>query len=591
MVYRGYIMKFSHVASTFDQIENVQGRLEITRLLADLLAQATPQEASIICNLSLGQLNPPHIGTQFNIAQKNMIKIVATVLDISESAATQKVKKEGDVGLVLTKGTAWPYDGALTVAQVYAQLTAIESMSGTGSQEEKAARVCELLEQLDAASAKFVVRIIVGKLRLGFSDMTIVDALSWMEVGDKSLRDTVENAYNVCADIGFIAQELKQRGIKALEHMHIQVGTPIRPAAAERLPTARAIFEKIGDCVAQLKLDGFRLQIHIDKTGKTPQIHFYSRNLLDMSAMFPDVVAALQDFPVKTMICEGEAISYDVNTQSFLSFQETVKRKRKHDIEQAVTEFPLKVFLFDLLYLNGTEMLDLTHVQRRDQLKALFARYENPLISVVEEKPIYDAQELELYFKDTIAKGLEGLVVKRLDAPYKPGKRNFNWIKLKRQEEGHLEDTLDCVVLGYYAGAGKRAQFGIGAFLVGVYNKKNDCFETVAKVGTGLTDGEWKVLKKQCDAQKVVKQPINVICAKELMPDVWVAPEIVCMIRADEITQSPAHTAGKTEKSLGYALRFPRFMEYRTDKGPFEATTTAEIIRLYQDQFVEMNAG
>jgi DNA ligase-1 len=351
------------------------------------------------------------------------------------------------------------------------------------------------------------------------------------------------------------------------------------------MPTPKAIIDKLGPCVAQPKLDGFRLQIHVDLRHKKPRIEFFSRNLIDMSAMFPDLIKACAELPVQTLICEGEAISYDPHTGSFLPFQETVKRKRKHGIEQAITDYPLRVFLFDLLYLDGESYLGKTHEQRRKKLEKLVKPVKDETISVIEEVQIKTTQELEKYFLKNVEQGLEGLVVKRTDAIYQPGKRNFNWIKLKRHEEGHLEDTIDCVILGYYTGAGKRASFGVGAFLVGVYNKKNDSFQTVAKIGTGVKDEGWKELKKMCDVIKVDPKPKNVDCASELYPDVWVNPEIVCMIRADEITLSPLHTAHKTEKNLGYALRFPRFMGYRPDKKAVEATTIEEIKRLYDDQF------
>jgi DNA ligase-1 len=301
--------------------------------------------------------------------------------------------------------------------------------------------------------------------------------------------------------------------------------------------------------------------------------------------MFPDLAAALLTIDVDTIILEGEAIGYDPNTGSFLPFQETVKRKRKHGIEKATEEFPLKLFLFDILYLNGKDLLDLTHEDRRKKLLSVMKHFKPDNVHVIDEVTINTAEELEAYFLKTVEKGLEGLVVKRPDAIYQPGKRNFNWIKLKRQEEGHLEDTIDCVILGYYKGSGKRASFGIGAFLVGLYNKDLDCFQTVAKIGTGLKDEQWKDLKKKCDEFIIKEQPHNVQCAKELVPDVWVSPEIVCVILADEITLSPLHTAGKTKDKPGYALRFPRFIEYRLDKGPFEATTVTEIKRLYEDQF------
>lgn len=579
-------MDFSYVSSIFSQIEATSGRLEMTHLLAHLLKKASAQEAAIICNISLGQLNAPHVGTQFNIAEKNMIKAIAELLDMPVATITEQAKELGDLGLVIEKDS-WDSHKALSITQVFEELEAIEKIEGTGSQEEKISLLSALLKKLDPTSAKYVVRIVLGKLRLGFSDMTIIDALSWMEAGDKSLKNILEDAYNICADIGMIAQTLKEGGIEAIEHMRIHVGIPIRPAAAERLPTAKDIVEKIGHCIAQPKLDGFRLQIHVDKVGPKPKVHFYSRNLQDMSFMFPDIKEAVEALRVKELICEGEAIVFDPNTGNFLPFQETVKRKRKHGIEQAMTDLPLKVFVFDLLYLDGKEYMSKTHEERRDVLRAVFQSFKDAKVQVIEEKEIFTAKQLEDYFNQNISAGLEGLVVKKIDSVYQPGKRNFNWIKLKRQEAGQLEDTIDCVVLGYYTGEGKRSSFGIGAFLVGVYNKAEDRFETVAKIGTGLKDQDWIEMKKKIDAMAVASKPKNVVCDKNLEPDVWCSPEMVVLIRADEITMSPVHSAGKTADSLGYALRFPRFMGYRPDKSADEATTIKEVKRLFDDQFVK----
>lgn len=578
-------MKFKDVADYFSRIEETSGRLEMTHILAELFKHARPRDAEIIVNLSLGQLNPPYIGTQFNVAEKSMVSILTEFLSITPEAIKQEVKTLGDLGLVVMNH-AWQVGDGLTVVQVYDALDRIEKISGIGSAEEKAKSIRELLEQLTPSEAKYVIRVIIGKLRLGFSDMTVIDALSWMEAGDKSLRGAIEHAYNVCVDLGLIASELKEHGIEAVKRMEARVGIPIRPSAAERLPTAKAIVEKLGQgCIAQPKLDGFRLQIHLDKRGSTPKIHFFSRNLIDMSHMFPDLTEAVATLNVTDMICEGEAIVYDPHTDTFLPFQETVKRKRKHGIEEAMESFPLRVFLFDLLYLDGKERMSNTHEVRRIAMLEVAKTSNDTRIQVIGETVIHSAAQLEAVFNQNITAGLEGLVVKRPDAIYQPGKRNFNWIKLKRQEEGHLEDTIDCVILGYYYGEGKRASFGVGAFLVGVYNKSDDRFETIAKIGTGMSDDEWIELRKKCDVLAVNNAPKNVLCAKELYPDVWTAPEMVCMIRADEITISPLHTAGKTDKHLGYALRFPRFMGYRIDKGPEETTTIDEIVSLYRDQF------
>lgn len=575
-------MKFSALQTYFEAIGQLSSRTEITQLLAALFNEATPEEVKIIANLSLGSLRPPYEGTQFSVAERTMKKILASLLDLSEETIHKHAKETGDLGVVAAQGT-WQATKQLTVTEVYDVLTQIELISGTGAQEERAVAIGLLLRALEPASAGLVVRIVLGKLRLGFSEMTLIDALSWMLEGNKSLHARIEHAFNVCADIGHIGYLLRKYGIEGIDKVTITVGIPIRPAAAERLPTAADIIDRLGECIAQPKLDGFRLQVHINN-GTKPSIHFFSRNLIDMSDMFPDLVEALQGLPVENCIFEGEAIVYDEATGSFTPFQETVKRKRKHDIEAVSQELPLKLFLFDILYVNGASLLNHEHHTRRAILLELMQQHNSQIVQIIEERTMRTAQELEAYFYETVGEGLEGLVVKRIKSHYQPGKRNFNWIKLKRQEHGSLDDTIDAVVLGYYAGRGKRAQFGIGAFLVGLYNKSKDRFETVAKIGTGLTDAEWIQLKKACDLIAVKAQPHNVVCAPGLAPEVWVSPEIVVLIRADEITQSPLHTAGKTESSFGLALRFPRIMGYRPDKSAVEATTVLELKHLFEHQ-------
>jgi DNA ligase 1 len=584
-------MKFFEVAQTFDEIEKESSRTKITELLAQLLKKATPAQASIIAYLSLGELRPTYIGTKFNFADKSMIKVLAKLLDKSEEIIKSHTKKLGDLGLVAQEAQdLLPKESSYTVTQIDKELNDFIVISGTGSVEAKEKVLTELLKHLSPTEAKYVIRVIIGKLRLGFSDMTLLDAFSWMETGDKSIRKELEEAYNVCVDIGYIVKLLKEKGLDGIKKISITPGIPVRPAAAERMPDAKSIVHKLGKCVAQPKLDGFRLQIHIDHH----KIHFFSRNLQDMSEMFPDLKKSALDFEVKTLVAEGEAIAYDSETGTFLPFQETVKRKRKHGIEKASEEFPLKLYLFDILYLNEKSFLDFTHEERR---KILLHLFENKKIEKqnqifpIDEVKINSTEELENYFRENISSGLEGVVVKKPDSTYQAGKRNFNWIKLKREESGHLEDTIDCVILGYYAGRGKRASFGIGAFLVGVYNKKEDNFQTTAKIGTGMSDEEWKELKKKCDDISVKNKPKNVECAKGLDPDVWVSPEFVCMVRADEITLSPLHKAGATEKELGLALRFPRFMGYRPDKSALEATTVVELKELYNIQYKKKPAS
>lgn len=584
-------MKFCEVAEAFNNIEQESSRLTITKMLADLFEKATANEAQIISYLSLGNLNPVYVGTKFNFAEKSMHKVLASLLKKSTEAIKIEAKKLGDVGLIM-QNSDWETDmeggtlnvSELTVTQVEKSLREFLEISGTGAQSAKEHFLKNLLSQLDKISAKYVIRVILQKLRLGFSDMTLLDAFSWMVKENKSLRKPLENAYNISADIGLIIKTLKNDGIEEIEHMKINPGIPIRPAAAERLPTAEAIIKKLGTCVAQPKLDGFRLQVHVFKESGQKKVRFFSRNLQDMSKMFPELSEAAKTLG-DDFVAEGEAIAYDAETGTFLPFQETVKRRRKYGIEEMAKDVPLKLYFFDLLYVEKKSLLEKSHKERRTKMLSLFKNKKNiEEIAPIEEIVVETAEELKEYFSQNISSGLEGLVVKRQDSIYQPGKRNFNWIKLKREEMGHLEDTLDCVILGYYTGHGKRANFGIGALLVGVYNEKNDVYETVAKIGTGLSDQEWRDQKKTCDEIAVQIKPKNVVCAKELVPDVWVAPEIVCLIRADEITLSPLHSAGATKTHLGFALRFPRIMGYREDKSAKEATTVAEVERLYEDQ-------
>ncbi len=582
-------MKFSHVAKAFHQIEQESSRLTMTALLADLFKQADPEEAATIAYMALGGIYPDYKGYTFNFAEKNMIGVLGSLFNKETSVISAAVKKLGDLGAVFAeyqqpKSTA----DILTISKLKEQLDELLSIKGSRSQEAKEELLTSLLYETDPLSGKYIMRIILGKLRLGFSDMTLLDAASWMMTGDKTLRPRLEQAYNVCADIGCIVKKLKDHDASGLATITITAGIPVRPAAAERMNSAEEIINKLGPCIAQPKLDGFRLQVHIDKTQQIPTIKFFSRNLQDMSAMFPDLYKVVQQLQVTTMIAEGEAIAYDLETGSFLPFQETVKRRRKHDVADTAQSIPLRLYLFDLLLLDGISLLDQPYTKRRQHLAEIINN--TPLVDatsimLIEEQTMTTAPQLYNYFEQTVAQGLEGLVLKRPDAPYQAGKRNFNWIKFKRHETGNLDDTIDCVILGYYAGHGKRATFGIGALLVGVYNEQHDTFETIAKIGTGLTDLEWMDAKTVCDDLKVDHQPANVVCPKELYPDVWTDPRQVCIIRADEITKSPLHTAGKTTQESGLALRFPRFMGRRDDKSATDVTTVTEIKELFSLQF------
>ena len=594
-------MLFSKLAQYFSRIEATPKRLEITAILADLLKESSPEEIDKICYLVLGQLAPLYEGVEFNLAGKMLLRVMTDAYMVPGAEVEKIAKEKGDLGDVAEElAKRSKVSGSrLTVGQVYAKLRQIAEDSGTGSQERKVREMAGLFQSLDPLSVRYVARIPVASLRLGFSDKTILDALSVAEAGDKSLRPLIERAYNVSADIGRIAQFVKSKGAKGIEKIEVTVGVPVRMAAAERLPTPAEILEKMGGkLAAEPKYDGFRVQVHLDKSRKQAAdnegveqpalaglvgvekgswVRIFSRNLENTTPMFPEIAAAAQKLAAKSLIFEGEAIAYNPDTEEFEPFQETAKRKRKYGIKEKAVELPLKVFAFDLLYLDGRDLTREPYETRRRALEKLVSGHEDTII-LAEERVFTNAKELEKFFLEEIEHGLEGIMTKRLDGVYQAGVRNFNWVKLKRVEEGKLEDTIDCVVLGYYTGRGKRTQFGIGGFLVAVYDDKNDTFKTISRVGSGLTDEEWREMKKRVDALKTKGKPKNADVAKEHNPDVWAEPSIVVAIRADEITKSPLHTAG------GLALRFPRLMAFRDDKNPEQATTVAEMEELFRQQ-------
>ncbi len=591
-------MLFSKLAQYFSRIEATSKRLEITAVLAELLKESSPEEIDKICYLVLGQLAPLYEGVEFNLASKTLIRVMAEAYGAPSAEVEKIVQEKGDLGDAaeeLAKSRAKTSEVSPSTSEVYRKLREIAETSGPGSQERKVRGMAELFRSLDSLSAKYVARIPVARLRLGFSDKTILDALSVVEAGDKSLRPVLERAYNISADIGRIARLVRTKGVRGLQGIQVEVGVPVRMASAERLPTPVEILEKMGGkLAAEPKYDGFRVQVHLDKSRRFkeedyeqldliggekisgPWVKIFSRNLEDTTSMFPEIVGATQQLSAESAIFEGEAIAYNPETEEFEPFQETAKRKRKYGIREKLTDLPLKVFAFDLLYLNGRDLTREPYEARRRALEKLVR--EPDTILVAEERVFTDAGELEKFFLEQVEHGLEGIMAKRLDGVYQAGVRNFNWVKLKRVERGQLEDTIDGVILGYYRGRGKRTQFGIGGFLVGLYDDQTDTFKTISRVGSGLTDEEWRELKRRVDALKVGTKPKNVAVAKEHTPDVWAEPQIVVAIRADEITRSPLHTAG------GLALRFPRLMAFRDDKTPEQATTVAEIRRLFEQQ-------
>ena len=562
-------MTFSELATYLDQLEATSSRNELVRILAEAYKACSVEEIEPITYLIQGRLAPFFEPVEMGLGERLLMSAIATAYGTSKEDVTKTYKQTGDLGLTAMSLGPKTRDDTPSVIEVHQRLWEIAGLSGEGSLKAKLDLFAALLGDLDAASAKHLVRITLGKMRLGIGDPTVLDALSFAKKG--------EAAYNRSSDLGLIAKTLWAQGLEAIEAIKVTVGKPLRSQLAERLPNPEAVIKKLGLVGVQPKYDGFRVQIH--KDGGV--VNIFSRNLETMTPMFPELVAATVSLPVKSVILDGEAIAYSPESEEYVPFQETTARRRKEGIDEFATRVPLRAFVFDVMFRDGTDLTPLPYEQR-------FAIVDEMLkgSDTLQTAPLTKTDSVEVLTRellDNISRGLEGVVAKRLDSPYQAGARNFNWVKLKRNTSGELTDTIDVVLIGYYGGKGKRAEFGAGALLAGVYDSERDEFVSISKLGTGLSDEGWRDLHKQLSRLEVGEKPARVNSL--LVPDVWLQPELVVEVLADEITPSPRHTAGMVGDQPGFALRFPRIVSFRSaDKKPEDATTVREIREMFQQQ-------
>jgi DNA ligase-1 len=590
-------MRFQDLAAFFARLDATSKRLEMFDILADLFRQAAPGDIAPIIYMSQGRLLPAFHGLEIGMSDKLLTRALAEASQTSPEDVLAHFKKSGDLGTTAEALLAGRTGEGLTVKQVYGEFLTIARTSGEGSVEKKLCNLADLLATASPLEAKYIARFVMGRLRLGVGDATVLEALALAKLGGREFKPELERAYNLCSDLGLIGEAAGKGGLKAIGRLAVEVGYPIRMSLCERVAEPEQIIDKmklvervkvkgskqqrietIRPCAIEPKLDGIRCQIH--KAGA--RVDIFSRNLERTTPMFPDIVEAVKrQVRARDMIFEGEALAFDEGTGELLPFQTTIQRKRKHEVADYAREFPLKLFVFDLLYVDGENYMPRPYRERRAELVARIAR--DTVIEPNEAEETQDPARVRQIFESAVARGLEGIVAKRMDSTYTAGARNFDWIKLKRNYKGELSDTVDLCLVGYFRGGGKRARFGIGTVLAAVYDAATDTFKTVSKVGTGFSDEEWVQLRERLDRVAVTHKPARVDSKME--PDVWVQPTHVITVAADEITRSPMHTCGAGADGVGYALRFPRVQGFlREDKSPEDANTVKDIIRLYDLQ-------
>ncbi len=569
-------MKFYELSECFRKLEATTKRLEMFDILSETLSKVSKDEIAKTVYMLQETLLPPFFNVQLGIADKMAEKAMAEAYGVTVERIEKAYKEKGDLGNIAEELNDRNKGSTLTVSQVYDKLMEIAQTSGEGSVDKKVKLISELLKEASGLEAKYTVRFMLGKLRLGVGEATIMEALSMAKLHNRDFKGELERAFNLCSNLGEVAEVFYKEGEKGVRNFKIETMEPIRPALAERLPNAEEIIKKLGRCAVDQKFDGFRAQVHKDGD----KVKVYSRNLEDITGYMPEITEAVKKLKVKKIIFDSEALTYDDETNTLYPFQITIQRKRKHNVEEASQNFPLRLFVFDIMLLDDTQLINEPYSKRRETLEKLFQKE-----GVISKSSIIvtdDPKEFDKFFEITIGNGLEGVVAKKLDAPYAAGARNFSWVKLKRSYKSQLNDTIDTVILGYFKGKGLRAELGIGALLVGVYDEKADMFRTIAKVGSGFSEEQFKELRRMLDDEKVDKKPARVDSI--LVPDVWVEPKYVIAVKADEITKSPIHTCGAKE-GVGYALRFPRAVTFiRTDKKAEDTNSVKEIEEMFEEQ-------
>jgi DNA ligase-1 len=575
------------MAEAYEKIESTTKRLEMTDLLVGLLKSTPKDLIDKVAYLTQGRIYPDFVGIEIGVAEKLAVKAVARACGAKESAIEEDLKKSGDVGetgrkFIGVKKQVTFFQQPLTVQRVYDTFDRMAKSSGSGAVDQKLNLLAGLLSDASPDEAKYVLRTVTGNLRLGIADMTVLDALAIAFGGGKDARQYVERAYNICSDLGRVAKAVVDKGLDGVKSFEVSVGEPIRPMLAERLSSPEAILEKLGGrCVAEYKYDGERLQAH--KQGD--KVTLFSRRLENISSQYPDAVALFKQYvKAKEAILECECVAVDTDTGEMRPFQELMHRRRKFGIEKAIEEYPVSLFMFEALFLDGKDLtLEVFPARRKALEKAIRV---GDRVNLVNGRVTAKADELEKFFLEAIEDGCEGLVCKSIgkDSLYQAGARGWLWIKYKRDYKSEMTDTVDLVVVGAFHGRGKRAG-AYGALLLAVYDSDSDTFETVTKCGTGFTDEDLAKLPKMLEKHVIPHKHPRV--DSMLKADVWFEPVVVLEVLGAEITLSPIHTCGmdSVRKGSGLAVRFPRFTgNYRVDKAAEDATTAGEILEMYRKQ-------
>jgi len=578
-------LKYISLVQVYEELDSTTKRLEKTYHIAKLLKDTPADSLEVITLLVQGRLFPAWDQTELGVASKLVVKAIELSTGNSKSKVENMWAKTGDLGgvaeqLLKSRRQLSLVQQHLTVEKVVSNLRKIATLEGFRSVDMKLKLIAEMLTCATPLEAKYITRTVLGDLRLGVGEGSLRDAIAWaffaedmegLKSDDQAKRKElseavakIQHAYDVTNDFGEVALLAKKKGLKGLGQVSISPGKPLKVMLAPKVSKIEEGFDRVGSpAEAEFKYDGFRMQVH----KKDSKITLFTRRLEDVTKQFPDVVDSIRKH-VKgdSFILDSEAVGYDSKTGKYLPFQNISQRiKRKYDIEELASRLPVELNVFDVLYFNGKSMIDLPFSERRAMIEKNVSAVKKR-IRVAENIVTKSIEEMSAFYKKALSAGNEGLMLKKLDAVYKPGSRVGYMVKLKP-----VMDSLDLVIVGAEWGEGKRAKW-LTSFTLACVDENGDFLE-VGKVGTGI-----KELEEQGLTFGQLTEMLRPHILKESGREVIVKPKVVVEVMYDEIQKSPTY-------SSGFALRFPRVIQVRDDRSPKDASTLAQV----EDYFFSQN--
>ncbi|MBN2142222.1 ATP-dependent DNA ligase [Candidatus Woesearchaeota archaeon] len=583
-------MKYSSLAKIYDALESTSKRLEKTYMISVLLKDTHEDDIDQIILLLQGRVFPLWDETKLGVSERLVIKAITTATGTPGEKIEKEWKSIGDLGrvaekLVEKKSQATLFSKDLTVKKVFDNIKTLAGIEGQGSVDHKVKMIAELLSSAKPIEARYVVRTVLEDLRVGVGTGSIRDAIVWAYFGDqakinyddekksidpenreeyKRLVDSVQRAFDLKADFGEVARLIMKDGEKAFEELALSAGKPVNVMLYQKAKGMEDAFERVGTPAAlEYKYDGFRMEIHKDK--KDGKITIYTRRMEDVSKQFPEVVGFVKDYvEADSFILDGEAVGFNPKTSKYLPFQSISQRiRRKYDIDKMAKEFPVELNVFDVLFLNGKDMLNVPYKERRAEIKRIVKAKPKELV-VARQIVTSDINEAGEFYEEALAASQEGVMVKNLDGVYQPGSRVGFGVKVKP-----VMESLDLVVVGGEWGTGKRSGWITSLVLA---CRKGDDFLEIGRVGTGL-----KELPEEGLSFGEVTELLKSLIEEQKGRDVKIKPSVILEINFEEIQKSPSY-------SSGYALRFPRVIRLRDDKGLKDVSDLGLVEELYFTQ-------